>query len=155
MPRFFLQRSLRSLFCQRFLQTPLITSTRPNVMGDGQADINDIYAFRNPNNSVNGNNSVFVLTVNSSAADSMGANASTTDFDPLVNYDIQIDNTGDSVTDITYRTTFSANLAGGQNYTLSRIDAGGTALHLVASRVLSERIQLLHHRHRTSHGRCF
>ena len=92
-------------------------------MGDPQADINDVYAFQNPNNAAN---SVLILTVNPAAGSGLNAN---TRFGTDVDYDIRIDNTGDSVADITYRTNFSdIGGAGVQSYTLSRIDAAGTTV---------------------------
>ena len=71
----------------------------PNVQTNGQADINDLYAFQNPNNA---DNSILVLTVNPGA----GA-ISPTDFGSDVTYQFQIDNTGDAVADITYEATFA------------------------------------------------
>jgi hypothetical protein len=71
----------------------------PSLSGNGQVDINDLYAFQNPNNP---DNSVLILTVNP------GAGAfSPTDFGTDVAYQIQVDNTGDAVADITYEATFA------------------------------------------------
>lgn len=90
----------------------------PGVMGMPQADINDLYAFQSPNNP---NNSVLILTVNPGAG---GAVSPTDQFGTNINYDILIDNNGDSIADLNYRTTFTNNTGGGQTFTTTRSQGG-------------------------------
>lgn len=78
----------------------------PNLMGDGQADVNDLYAFQSP---ANADNSVLIMTVNPFAVP--GAT-----FGTDVTYEFNIDNTGDAVFDMTYAATFDAS----QNLTLTK-----------------------------------
>jgi hypothetical protein len=73
----------------------------PGLSGDAQADINDLYAFRSPENP---DNLVVALTVNPLTAPPQ--NASTT-FGSDVAYNIHVDNTGDNVADATVTVTFS------------------------------------------------
>ncbi len=86
----------------------------PNLLGDGQADINDLYAFQAPGDS---GNSVFIMTVNPNAGQAA-------DFGTDVSYQFQIDNTGDAIADLTYEAVFSG--AGNQNMTLREV--GGATL---------------------------
>lgn len=82
----------------------------PSLEGNGQADVNDLYAFQSPDNP---ENTVLILTVNPFAGV-----ASPTTFGTDLDYEIQIDNTGDAIADITYRANF-ADTAQGQNLTLT------------------------------------
>ncbi|QEG23419.1 DUF4331 family protein [Mariniblastus fucicola] len=88
----------------------------PNLSGDGQADVNDLYAFQAPENS---GNSVFIMTVNPFAG-----SMSPTDFGTDVSYQFQIDNTGDAIADLTYEATFSG--SGNQGFTFREV--GGSTL---------------------------
>lgn len=90
----------------------------PALSGNGQVDINDLYAFQSPSNPAN---SVLIMTVNPFAGV-----LSPLAFDPAVEYQIQIDNTGDAVADITYTASFGAAAPNAvQSYTLSQ---DGTAI---------------------------
>jgi hypothetical protein len=73
----------------------------PGLAGDGQADINDIYAFRSPENA---DNLVVVMTVNPLTAPPQNGMAR---FGSDVAYNIHVDNTGDNVADATVTVTFS------------------------------------------------
>jgi hypothetical protein len=75
----------------------------PGLMGDGQADINDVYAFRSPENP---DNLVVAVTVNPLTAPPTNASAR---FGADVSYNIHVDNTGDNVADATAIVTFSSN----------------------------------------------
>ena len=88
----------------------------PGVEGNGQADINDLFAFQSPENA---DNSVLVLTVNPGA----GA-LSPTNFSTALDYDILVDNDGDGVPDVSFTTRF-ADTDGGQSFTTTRT-AGDT-----------------------------
>ena len=88
----------------------------PSLSGNGQADVNDLYAFQSPSNP---DNTVLILTVNPFAG-----SASPTTFATDVDYEFQIDNTGDAIADLTFRTTFSDNGAD-QSLELTR---GATSL---------------------------
>ena len=89
----------------------------PALQGQGSVDINDLFLFQAPDTS----RSVMILTVNPFAGSVSG-----TTFNPDASYQFQFDNDGDSVSDVTYSTTFS-NLAGGnQSYSVDRIDSAGT-----------------------------
>lgn len=90
----------------------------PGVMGRGDVDLNDLYAFQSPTNP---NNSVLILTVNPFAGQISG-----TDFSSSSSYQFLIDNDGDAVADITYSTTFGASGGGVQTLTTTRT-AGGPA----------------------------
>lgn len=73
--------------------------------GQGGRDINDVYVFQSPNDP---NNTVLILTVNPFAGmvnpfGTMSARI----FDANVEYQFQIDNNADAVTDVTYATTFT------------------------------------------------
>ena len=76
----------------------------PSLTGNGQRDINDVYAFQSPTNP---NNAVFVVTVNPFAGQ-----LSPSTFGENVVYDLLIDNNGDAQPDVTYSTTFSAPTSG-------------------------------------------
>ncbi|TWU00114.1 hypothetical protein Pla108_10580 [Botrimarina colliarenosi] len=82
----------------------------PNLMGNGQVDVNDLYAFQSPTNPAN---TVLILTVNPGA----GVLSPRT-FGTDVTYSFKIDNTGDAVADISYDATFGAPVAGVQALTL-------------------------------------
>ena len=71
----------------------------PSVETDGRLDINDIYAFQSPTNSAN---VVLIMTVNPAAGI-----FSPMDFSTRGNYELNIDNNSDAITDITYAFTFS------------------------------------------------
>ena len=80
----------------------------PSLSGNGQVDVNDLYAFQSPENAAN---SVLILTVNPGAND-RGQGLSGTDFGTGTSttgiaYQIEIDNTGDAIPDITYEATFA------------------------------------------------
>lgn len=93
----------------------------PNVMGDGQADINDLFAFQSPTDP---NNTVLIMTVNPA----VGVFSPDT-FGTDVTYAFQIDNDGDAVADLSYEATFGPKTGGVQAYTLtgpSGLIAGST-----------------------------
>ncbi len=83
----------------------------PNVMGDGQADINDLFAFQSPTNP---QNTVLIMTVNPA----VGVFSPDT-FGTDVSYTFQIDNNGDAVADLSYETTFAPAAGGSQAFTLT------------------------------------
>ena len=97
----------------------------PSLSGNGQVDVNDLYAFQSPENAAN---SVLILTVNPGA----GA-LSPTDFGTIapdgtgIAYQIEIDNTGDAVPDITYEATF-AGAGAAQTINLTRTQGGVTTV---------------------------
>lgn len=88
----------------------------PGVMGRGDVDLADLYAFQSPNNP---DNSVLVLTVNPFAGQVSG-----TDFSTAASYNFLIDNDGDAIADITYSTTFAAPVGGSQVVTTTRTITG-------------------------------
>jgi hypothetical protein len=100
--------------------------------GQGGRDINDVYVFKSPTNPVN---SVVVMTVNPFAGkvNPFGTISDRT-FDPMVEYQFQIDNNGDAVADVTYATTFTPAVGGVQTLTTTRNGAqvamGSTATDL-------------------------
>ena len=73
----------------------------PGLSGDRAADINDIYAFRSPENA---DNLVAVMTVNPLTAPTENA---ASNFATDVSYNLHIDNTGDLVADATATVEFS------------------------------------------------
>lgn len=88
----------------------------PNVMGDGQADVNDLYAFQSP---ANPSNTVLIMTVNPAAGV----------FSPLtfgsdVTYSFKIDNNGDAVSDLSYDFTFGPSVGGVQAVTAAGAATG-------------------------------
>lgn len=83
----------------------------PNVMGDGQADINDLFAFQSPTNPAN---TVLIMTVNPA----VGVFSPAT-FGTDVSYAFQIDNDGDAVADLSYEATFAPAAGGSQAFTLT------------------------------------
>ena len=90
----------------------------PSLSGNGQQDINDLYAFRP---STTSSNSALILTVNPFAGSS-----SPTTFATDTAYRFEVDTNGDALSDITYETTFgAAAVNGSQGYTLTR---NGTAI---------------------------
>lgn len=76
----------------------------PSLSGNGQVDVNDLYAFQSPSNP---ENSVLILTVNPFA----GA-LSPIDFGTSVDYEFNIDNTGDALADLTFLATFTGSGTG-------------------------------------------
>ena len=88
----------------------------PALDGLGQVDVNDLYAFQSPNEP---NSSVLIMTVNPFAGV-----LSPTDFATDADYEFNIDNDGDAVADLTFRTTFAGS---GSNQTLS-LTRGADAL---------------------------
>lgn len=84
----------------------------PNLAGNGQVDINDLYAFQSPSNP---DNTVLIMTVNPGAG-----LLSPTTFGADVTYSFNIDNTGDAVADLTYDATFGALSGGSQSFSVLR-----------------------------------
>jgi hypothetical protein len=78
----------------------------PGIAEDPRADINDVYAFINPNNS----NVVIAMTVNPF---SFGG-APMLAFSPDVLYEFNIDNTGDVKEDLSIQATFTSAVPGPQ-----------------------------------------
>ena len=70
----------------------------PSVEADGRLDINDIYAYQSPNDS---DNTVLIMTVNPAAG-----MLSPTTLNPRGVYELNIDNDGDAVADVTYQFLF-------------------------------------------------
>ena len=101
----------------------------PALAGNGQLDVNDVYAFQSPTNA---DNTVLIMTVNPFA----GVMSPTTFGTAGVEYEFQIDNNGDALADVTYGATFVTN-GGGQDITLTRDDttiaSGSTATSLPIS----------------------
>ena len=71
----------------------------PRTERDPRLDINDLYVFRSPQTP---DSAVFVLTVNP-AAGMIGSET----FHPQADYEINIDNNGDAIADLTYTAFFS------------------------------------------------
>ena len=94
----------------------------PSLSGNGQQDINDLYAFQPGNAS----NTALILTVNPGA----GVLSPTT-FGTNTSYRFEIDNTGDAFSNITYEATFS-DTVGGQSFNLFRngvqVSSGATGV---------------------------
>jgi hypothetical protein len=88
------------------------------IQGQGGRDINDVYTFLSPNNPAN---TVLIVTVNPFAGmvNPFGTISERT-FDPGVEYQLQIDNNGDAVADVTYATTFTPAVGGVQTLTTTR-----------------------------------
>jgi len=84
----------------------------PALVGNGQLDINDIYAFQSPEDS---NNVVFVLTVNPDAGV-----VSPTTLDPNVVYEFLVDTNGDAREDINFELRASRANGLGQQSVLLR-----------------------------------
>jgi hypothetical protein len=93
--------------------------------GQGGRDINDVYVFQSPSNPAN---SVLVMTVNPFAAMvNPAGTVSLRTFDPAVEYQLQVDNNGDAVADVTYAATFTAPVGGVQMLTMNRNGAAFAA----------------------------
>jgi hypothetical protein len=86
---------------------PLLLGT-----GQGASDINDVYVFQSPSNPAN---TVLIMTVNPFAG-----TLSERTFDPAVEYQLLIDNTGDAMPDVTYTTTFTPAVGLAQTLTTTR-----------------------------------
>lgn len=87
----------------------------PLVSGDGQIDINDIYAFQSPNNPAN---TVLIMTVNPLA----GVQSPTT-FRTKMPYIFRVDNDGDAKPDMALRVRFGKpNEQGVQKVTVRLVD---------------------------------
>ena len=86
--------------------------------GMGDRDINDLYAFQSP---ANPNNTVLIMTVNPFAGvmNPAGTTSPMT-FGTDVEYQIEIDNDGDAVPDITYSTTFGLAAGGVQSLSVNK-----------------------------------
>ena len=84
----------------------------PSINQDATADINDVYAFVNPNNPTN---VVLAMTVNPFVVPGVGAS-----FSDEVLYQFKIDNTGDAREDLVIQTTFTkaSSQGTGQQFTL-------------------------------------
>lgn len=96
----------------------------PNLAGDGQADVNDLYAFQAPGAS---GNSVFIMTVNPFAG-----SLSPSNFGTDVSYQFQIDNTGDSIADLTYEAVF-AGTGSNQDFTFRQLGGPDLAVGTTGS----------------------
>ena len=104
-----------AIACSAMHSSPSLVSASdhldaPNLTGNGQQDINDLYAFKP---SADSDNSVLILTVNPFAG-----NMSPTAFGTDTSYRFEIDNTGDAMSNLAYEATFS-NTASGQNFNLT------------------------------------
>jgi hypothetical protein len=81
--------------------------------------------FQSPSNP---SNSVLVMTVNPFAAMvNPAGTVSLRTFDPAVEYQLQVDNNGDAVADVTYAATFTAPVGGVQMLTMNRNGAAFAA----------------------------
>lgn len=96
----------------------------------GQFDINDLYAFQSPTNA---DNIVLIMTVNPLAGLdrpeplTFGGPTSPVTFGSNISDELLIDNNGDAVADVTYRTQFTPASGGPASQTLTTIRiAGGT-----------------------------
>ena len=89
----------------------------PSLTGNGQQDINDLYAFRPSDTSTN---SVLILTVNPFAG-------TTGTFGTNTAYRFEVDTTGDALSNITYEATFTGT-GPVQNYTLTQTDSSGSSI---------------------------
>ena len=92
----------------------------PSLSGNGDVDINDLFAFQSVENTAN---SILALTVNPGAGVLSGftLNESAT-------YSINIDNTGDAIANVVYAATFGAPDGNSQQtFTVTRTEAGVTA----------------------------
>ena len=90
--------------------------------GDPNVDINDIYAFQNPNRA---SRTTFVITVNGLAEagqpDFFGSSVPSVARDMRVNYYLYVDRDRDAIADVTYRFRFgNANANGVQRFELRR-----------------------------------
>lgn len=114
----FRRTTLPALALTVFLLSPCFPLTAadhldaPSLSGNGQSDINDLYAFQSPSDP---NNTVLIMTVNPFAGV-----LSNTSFGSDVSYEFQIDNNGDAIADITYASTFTASIAGIQTLSVER-----------------------------------
>ena len=98
----------------------------PGVNEDPRADINDVYAFVNPNNG----NVVLAMTVNPFQIGGAPGIA----FGQDVLYEFKIDNTGDNIEDLVVQTTFTPIVQGPQRFTIrgpARPRVAGTASSLL------------------------
>ncbi len=84
----------------------------PRTSADPKADINDVYAFRSPENP---DNVVFALTVNPLTPPAQNTSAT---LDPSVTHNLHIDQNGDLTADITAAFTFS-----GSTFTVTGLGA--------------------------------
>jgi hypothetical protein len=103
----------------------------PALMGQGDVDLADLYAFQSPTNP---NNSVLILTVNPFAGQISG-----TGFSDTASYAFMIDNDGDAIADVTYNTRFSADVGGNQALTMTRTE-GNNPSTLYASGITGQDI---------------
>jgi Domain of unknown function (DUF4331) len=92
----------------------------PGVRVNSRLDINDVYAFRSP---ADPSHAVLIMTVSPLA----GITGATT-FHPQGNYDFNIDANGDAVADDTFRVTFSAPDAHGDQEVRVTSDHGRPAV---------------------------
>jgi uncharacterized protein DUF4331 len=100
----------------------------PGVNEDPRADINDIYAFLNPNNG----NVVLAMTVNPFQVGGLPGVA----FGQDVLYEFKIDNDGDNVEDLVIQTTFTPLVPGPQRFNVrgpAKPRIAGTASSLLLS----------------------
>ena len=100
----------------------------PSLTGNGQQDINDLYAFQ----SNIADNSVLILTVNPNAGRS-----SPTTFGTDTAYRFEVDTNGDAFSNITYEASFLAAVGPAQNqaYSLTRTNNDTGASQLIATGV--------------------
>lgn len=105
--------TLPAAFAADHLDAPAL-----RVQGQGDRDLADLFAFQSPTNP---DNTVLIMTVNPLAglANPFGTTSSTS-FGTDVSYEFQIDNTGDSIPDVTYAATFGAEAGGSQAFSITR-----------------------------------
>jgi len=75
----------------------------PLLVGNGDVDINDLYAFQSPTNP---DNTVLIVTVNPFAP--LAGEVNGTTFNPGARYEFLIDNDGDALPDVIYSASFTA-----------------------------------------------
>ncbi len=103
----------------------------PLVFADGRLDINDSYIFRATDNP---ENTVMIMTVNPAA----GVMSPTT-FAANAIYELNIDNTGDAIPDITFSLRFNERLKNGQQRFVLRRNGALVARGLTGSESVSIR----------------
>lgn len=84
----------------------------PMIQTDGRLDINDIYVFQSPTDA---SKVVLIVTVNPAAGI-----FSPTDFSSRGNYELNIDNDGDAITDVQYSFTFARTRRNSQSYVVRK-----------------------------------
>ena len=120
--KFFLSSMRVAAICATLFATQISTASdhfdAPSLTGNGQADINDLYAFQSQEDA---GNSVLILTVNPF----IGSEGT---FSEDILYRFNVDNDGDAMADVVYTANFGAEPATGttQGITVLRTAGGVT-----------------------------